>query len=118
MRNDHQEKIMSELTLQLPDTLVQRLETLAQTEGVSLDRYIVYTLTRQASLADTIQISSSEEIAQQKANYFDRLQKAGKVSEAKMDEILASREVVEPEPDLRLEVIEKVRKLIANRQGA
>jgi len=108
---------MSELTLQLPDTLVQRLETLAKIEGVSLDHYIVYTLTHQASIADTIQISSPEEIANQKANYSTRLQKAGKISEAQMDEMLATREVVEPEPDLRPEVIEKVRKLIANRQG-
>ena len=108
---------MSELTLQLPDTLVHRLETLAQTEGVSLDRYIVYTLTRQASLADTIQVSSPEEIAQQKANYSARLQKIRKVSDAQIDEILASRDPVEPEPDLRPEVVEKVRKLIANRQA-
>ena len=40
---------MSRLTLRLPDTLHQQLIHLAESEGVSLNQYIVYALTRQSS---------------------------------------------------------------------
>ena len=46
---------MSRLTLRLPETLHQQLAKLAEGEGVSLNQYIVYALTRQATLAYGIQ---------------------------------------------------------------
>ncbi|CUS03490.2 Protein encoded in hypervariable junctions of pilus gene clusters (fragment) [Candidatus Promineifilum breve] len=42
---------MARLTLRLPDTLHEQLQTLAEQEAVSLNHYIVYALTRQATLA-------------------------------------------------------------------
>lgn len=109
---------MSELTLQLPETLVHQLEVLAENEGVPLNHYVIYTLTRQASLAYTIQLPSPEAIAQQRANYDALLPRLGKGSETQVDEILAGREMVAPEPDLHPETIEKLKKLIANQQPA
>ncbi|WP_226889391.1 YlcI/YnfO family protein [Nostoc sp. MG11] len=53
---------MSRLTLRLPETLYQQLIHLAEGEGVSLNQYIVYALTRQVALAYSIQTVSSEEI--------------------------------------------------------
>ena len=46
---------MSQLTLRLPETLHQHLIKLAETEGVSLNQYIVYALTRQAVSTEFIQ---------------------------------------------------------------
>jgi hypothetical protein len=109
---------MSELTLQLPETLYQQLESLAANEGVPLHHYIVYTLTREASLANTIHVSSPEAIALQRANFEALLHRLGKASETQIDDVLATREVVTPEPDLRPETIEKLKRLIARQQAA
>lgn len=43
---------MSRLTVRLPDSLHERLKTQAEREGVSLNQYIVYTLTRAVTAAD------------------------------------------------------------------
>lgn len=56
---------MSRLTLRLPETLHQQLILLADSEGVSLNQYIVYALTRQVTLAYTVQTTPVEEIQQQ-----------------------------------------------------
>jgi predicted HicB family RNase H-like nuclease len=40
---------MSRLTLRLPETLHQQLAHLADSEGVSLNQYIVYALARQTN---------------------------------------------------------------------
>ena len=42
------------LTLQLPLTLQRQLQQLASFEGVSLDRYILYTLTERANKAEML----------------------------------------------------------------
>ena len=41
---------MGRLTVRLPEALHQQLEILARDEGVSLNQYLVYALTRQATL--------------------------------------------------------------------
>jgi len=46
---------MSRLTLRLPETLHNQLSALADEEAVSLNQYIVYALTRQVTLAYTVQ---------------------------------------------------------------
>jgi predicted HicB family RNase H-like nuclease len=45
---------MSRLTLRLPETLHRQLATQAQREGVSLNQYIVYALTRQLTQSHTV----------------------------------------------------------------
>lgn len=60
---------MSRLTLRLPETLHQQLAHLAESEGVSLNQYIVYALTRQAALAYTIQVVPEAEVEQQQQGF-------------------------------------------------
>lgn len=43
---------MSRLTVRLPESLHERLSRQAEREGVSLNHYIVYTLTRMTTVAD------------------------------------------------------------------
>ena len=42
---------MSRLTLRLPESLHRRLAAQAEREGISLNQYIVYSLTRESTLA-------------------------------------------------------------------
>ena len=60
---------MSRLTLRLPETLHQQLTNLAEGEGVSLNQYIVYALTRQVTLAYSVSSVSEEEIQQQNLSF-------------------------------------------------
>lgn len=104
---------MSRLTLRLPETLHQRLEALARQEGVSLNQYIVYSLTQQSTVSSLVHEVAIEKIAEQRASYITHLQGARIATEEEIDQVLAEREIVEPEPDLTPEVIARVKKRIA-----
>ncbi|MFL6237634.1 MAG: hypothetical protein ACJ76N_31240 [Thermoanaerobaculia bacterium] len=55
---------MSQLTLDLPESLRAELERQAEREGVSLEHYIVYSLTRFVTVADVVsQRAAFEEMA-------------------------------------------------------
>jgi|SRR5437868_2778077 hypothetical protein len=105
---------MSRLTLRLPETLHQRLETLAHQEGVSLNQYIVYALTQQSTIAGTVHEVPGKEIAEQRASYIARIQRATIATDAEIDQILAEREPIEPEPELTPEIVERVKQRIAS----
>jgi len=107
---------MAQLMLELPDTLHRQLAGLAKREGVQLTQYILYILTRQIGSGYTVQVISEESVAQQEADYLALRQQWGKASPARVEEILAKREVVEPEPELKPEVIEKLRQRIEEKQ--
>jgi hypothetical protein len=96
---------MSRLTLRLPDTLHQQLIHLAESEGVSLNQYIVYSLTRQSSTNYTIQPISKQEASQQQSDFTNLLQKLGKASPSEIEVSLAERETVQPEKELTPEII-------------
>ena|SRR5688500_17536368 len=103
---------MAQLTLELPDTLHHQLEGLAQHEGVQLTHYILYILTRQVDSVYTVQVIPEDVVAQQEVDYLALRQQWGKASPKQVEEVLAKREVIEPEPELRPEVIEKLRQRI------
>ncbi len=107
---------MAQLILELPDTLHHQLEGLAQREGVQLTQYILYILTRQVGSVYTVQVMSEAPVAQQEADYLALRQQWGKASPAQVEEVLAKREVVEPEPALKPEVIEKLGQRIEEKQ--
>lgn|SRR5690606_4146616 len=107
---------MAQLTLELPDTLHHQLESLAQREGVQLTQYILYILTRQAGAGYTVQVLSEETVRQQEADYLALRQQWRKASSAQVEEVLAKREPVEPEPELKPELIEKVRQRIEEKR--
>ena len=96
---------MSRLTLRLPETLHQQLIHLAESEGVSLNHYIVYTLTRQVTLAYTVQSTPLEEINQQQQAFQALLKELGQPSSTEIKSVLDKREVVQPEEELSPEIV-------------
>lgn len=105
---------MTEVTLQVPDTLYYRLDRLAQEEGVALNQYILYVLTRQVTTGDVIKRVSPEEIKKQEAEYMAlRSRWRALAVDKDVDQILAEREIAEPEPELTPELIAKVQARIA-----
>lgn len=105
---------MSRLTLRLPATLHQQLIHLAEGEGVSLNQYIVYTLTRQVALAYSVQ-PISEEVTQQKQSFTALLKDLKQASPGEIELVLAEREKVEPEEELSSEVINRLQQRIRER---
>lgn len=88
---------MSQLTLQLPETLHQQLTCLAENEGVPLNQYIIYALTRQVALAYTIQATPTEAVTQQQQAFQALLQELGQASFAEVQSVLDQRDIVQPE---------------------
>lgn len=109
---------MSEYTLQLPDTLFQQLEQLAVREGVPLNQYLIYALTQQVASAYMLHTATPAEIAAQQEAFIEWQQTRTKPSDEQMDALLAQRERVAPEPDLRPEVIEKLQELLVQQATA
>ena len=105
---------MSRLTLRLPETLHQHLTNLADGEGVSLNQYIVYALTRQVTLAYSVSSDPEEEIQQQKLSFNSLLQELGKASSAEITKALAEREMTPPEKDLDSNTVALLRQRIKN----
>lgn len=103
---------MSRLTLRLPDTLHQQLETLAEQEAVSLNQYIVYALTRQATLAYSVQHVPEKALAEQRATYHALLQTLGTATAGEIAAVLDEREVAEPEEGLTPEIVAAIRQRI------
>lgn len=83
---------MSQLTLNLPETLHQQLIHIAQQEGVSLDQYIVYALTRQATTNYTKYAVHPEEIDRQKQVFADRVKEPIHSSDQEITTFLNNRE--------------------------
>lgn len=111
---------MGRFTLRLPETLHHELEMRAKREGVSLNQYVVYTLTRQVAAAYTVQVLPEENIKQQQSSYRKLLETLGQPSLAATKEFLLEREMAEPEEGLSDEVIARIEGKIstANRQKA
>ena len=107
---------MSRLTLRLPETLHQQLAQLAEGEGVSLNQYIVYALTRQATLADGIQAVPDGEVAQQQQAFQSLIQQLGQASPSEIKSVLATREKTDPEAELSADIVECLQERI--RKGA
>ncbi len=105
---------MSRLTLRLPETLHQQLANLAEGEGVSLNQYIVYALTRQVTLAYSVSSVSEEEIQQQKLSFNSLLQELGKASSSEITTALTEREMVSPENELDSDTVDRLQQRIQN----
>lgn len=84
---------MGRFTLRLPQTLHQELETLAELEGVSLNQYILYALTRQVSPAYTVRVLPETAVAEQRANYHRLLNSLGEASRAETKSFLEARPI-------------------------
>ncbi|NER19536.1 MAG: toxin-antitoxin system HicB family antitoxin [Symploca sp. SIO1C2] len=103
---------MNQLTLQLPGTLHQQLANLAEGEGVSLNQYIVYALTRQVTLAYSVSSVSEEEIQQQQLLFTSLLQELGKASSSEIAAALTERDMVPIEKELDSNTVALLQKQI------
>jgi uncharacterized protein (DUF1778 family) len=106
---------MSRLTLRLPETLHQQLAHLAEGEGVSLNQYIVYALTRQATLASTIQVIPEADVEQQKQAFQLLKKQLGQASSSDIESVLATREQTDPEAELNPDAVARLQELIRKR---
>ncbi len=109
---------MSQLSLILPETLHQQLINLAEKEGVSLDQYIIYALTRQVTSKYTMIVTSEVDRAQQSQQFEDLLVQLGEASPSQIEKTLAKRETIEPEKELTPEIINKFHQLIKNQSSS
>lgn len=111
---------MSRLTLRLPDSLHQQLERMAERERVSLNQYIVYALTRQLTMQDTlaytVQPVPETVIAEERAAYQALRQALGRASWQEIRQALDAREPAEPEEGLSPETEAALRARIAARR--
>ena len=108
---------MGRLTVRLPDSLHQQLSSIADSEGVSLNQYIVYALTRQTTLAYTVHRLSDEEIRHQRQAFESLLAELGEATEDEIESLLADREVVEPETALEKTAVAHLQRRIAEQKG-
>ena len=99
---------MGQLTLKLPETLQDALKSRASQEGVSLDQYIVFALTRQVATSYTVQVIPEESVLQQKEDYERLLASLGEPSLSKTKAYLEEREVGIPEEGLTDEMIARL----------
>ncbi len=106
---------MSRLTLRLPETLHQQLARLADGEGVSLNQYIVYALTRQTTLAYTVLTVPDAEVIQQQQAFQSLTKKLGQASDGEIESVLVTRELVEPEPELSSDTVARLQEKIRKR---
>jgi plasmid stability protein len=104
---------MSRLTLRLPETLHRQLEVQAKREGVSLNQYVVYALSRQLTQSYTVHAVPEETAAQQRAQFTALLRELGQASPEAMKAVLAAREHVEAEPELTPDVVAQLRVRLA-----
>ena len=104
---------MSRITLQVPETLQRDLANQAQREGVSLQQYILYALTRQLAYTYTVHVISEEGVAQQQAQFAALLEELGSAPPAALTAAFAAREPNTPEPDLTPDVITRLQARLA-----
>lgn len=106
---------MSRLTLRLPESLHQQLSYQASQEGVSLNQYIVYALTRQVSQNYVVEPVSAQTVEQQSISFQKLLNDLGQATPEEVKLSLDTREVVEPENELTPDIISKLRQKIASK---
>jgi HicB family len=94
--------------------LHQQLSYLATKEGISLNQYIVYALTRQVLSNYLVKALSETEINQQKKDFQELLDDLGTADSEEINSFLSNREKVEPEAELTEDVLKKFHNLINN----
>ncbi len=123
--------MMGRFTLHIPKTLHNELELLAKEEGISLNQYIIYTLAQkvtteklglgsqeftpeQAKFLANVQLTPPEQLTEQRAAFEALLSRLGpEASDEKVEQYLATREPVDPEPELNQEAVIRLKERIA-----
>jgi predicted HicB family RNase H-like nuclease len=107
---------VSRLTLRLPETLHQQLASLAEREGISLNQYIVYALTRQTTSAYTVKMVPEAEVEREEQTFQSLIKRLGQASPTEVESILAARESAEPEPELSADLVARIKERIGKRK--
>lgn len=104
---------MARLTVRLPETLHEQLVLMAEREGVSLNQFITYTLTRQLAGAYSVTPVSDDATHRQRSDYAMLLESLGKASYSEVKKTLAERTKIDPEAGLTQDVVLQLRERIA-----
>lgn len=122
---------MGRFTLRMPKTLHNELVVLARDEGISLNQYIISTLTQkvtteklgleaqrltseQAKFLANVQVISPEEVAEQRTAFETLLSKLGReATDEEVEHYLSERETVDLETGLEAEAVIRLKKRIA-----
>jgi len=99
--------------LNLPDTLQQELSVLAEYEGILLNQYILYALTRQVALAYRAWKLPESDIQFQQQAFSNLLEQLGKATSEQIQATLQQptlqqRETVNPEPELANSTVQRL----------
>lgn len=82
-----------------------------------MNQYIVFALTRQATLVYTVQAVPEEEVKRQRAAFSALLGGLGKGSYEEIEKTLREREATEPENGLSPEVMKRLQERIAQHKA-
>jgi hypothetical protein len=89
---------MARVEINIPDTLLVQLKTNARKEGVSLEQYILFALTRHTMLTPAIRRLSDKDSELQHKDFTERIKRLGNASTEELAKILRERETVEEAP--------------------
>jgi hypothetical protein len=104
---------MRRFTVRLPETLFQRLELLASSEGVSLNQYLVYSLAQNVARAYRPIPVPKEEIAKQHDQFKVLIESLGTTSNEEFEAILNEGDTDDVGTGLDPELLRRVEAKIA-----
>lgn len=104
---------MRRFTLRLPETLFHRLELLAENEGISLNQFLVYSLTQTAATAFQIVPLQREDVEKQEVRYQTVLERLANIDAGEFDRILAEGEPVAEYEAVDPDLVERVEAKLA-----
>ncbi len=91
---------MGRMTLRLPETLHKALLHHANAEGVSLNQYVVYALTRQTTPAYTVNVVPKKTVEEQREAYLALRDSLGNADPDAVNNVLSRRKLVRLERDV------------------
>lgn len=101
---------MSQLTLQLPNSLSAKLSRLAAEDGVSLETFALYTLVERAATRWQVTVVPPDEVADQEKQFKETIARWGVATDEEFDAFFKENESApdDPEftPELRAAMIE------------
>ena len=103
---------MSRMTVRLPTSLHQQLDRLAHEEGVSMNQYVVYALTRQAGMLYDLSSTTPAERQEERRRWEEMRKRLGPPLTADaVRAALARRDPVAPEAELSPAAGDLIRRL-------
>lgn len=103
---------MGQLNVSLPETLHRRLHSLAKFEGVPLEQFVIYSLTRHTENYYFVEEVDEFDLDQQNRNAQLLVQKLGIASSEEIQLFMDTREPTAPEDGLTPEIVAKLKQRI------